>query len=82
MIDDGLSGDDPSIVVHLLAAPHDADPFDESVLRSVNPALDIFLNATDVLADMRKAQRIPAFEARYRNRRLNQRVDPSTEIAS
>jgi phage terminase large subunit-like protein len=79
MIDDGLSGADPSIVVHLLAAPADADPFDESVLRSVNPALGIFLNEKDVLADLRKSQRIPAFEARYRNRRLNQRCDPNTE---
>ena len=79
MIDDGLSGSDPSIVVHLVAAPTDADPFDEAVLRSVNPALGVFLNEKDVLADMRKAQRIPAFEARYRNRRLNQRVDPNTE---
>ena len=79
MIDDGLSGADPSIVVHLVAAPADADPFDEAVLRSVNPALGVFLNEKDVLADMRKAQRIPAFEARYRNRRLNQRCDPNTE---
>lgn len=79
MIDDGLSGADPSVVVHLLAAPPDADAFDEAVLRSVNPALGIFLNEKDVLADMAKAQRIPAFEARYRNRRLNQRVDPNQE---
>jgi len=79
MIDDGLSGADPSVVVHLVAAPADCNPFDESVLRSVNNALGIFLNEKDLLADMRKAQRIPAFEARYRNRRLNQRVDPNTE---
>lgn len=79
MIDDGLSGVDPSIVVHLLAAPADADPFDEKVLRSVNPAFDKYLNVKDVLADMRKAQRIPAFEPRYRNRRLNQRVDSNAE---
>ena len=38
----------------------------------------MFLNEKDVLADA-KAQRIPAFEARYRNLRLNQRVDPNTE---
>lgn len=79
MIDDGLSGIDPGIVVHLLAAPADADPFDEAVLRSVNPALGKFLNAKDVLADMRKAQRMPAFEPRYRNRRLNQRVDSDAD---
>ncbi len=79
MIDDGLTGADPSIVVHLIAAPADADPFDEAVLRSVNPALGTFLNERDLLADMHKAQRIPAFEPRYRNRRLNQRVDSNAE---
>jgi phage terminase large subunit-like protein len=79
MIDDGLSGADPGIVVHLVAAAADADPFDENVLRSVNPALGIFLNEKDLLADMHKAQRIPAFEARYRNRRLNQRCDANAE---
>jgi phage terminase large subunit-like protein len=79
MIDDGLSGADPTIVVHLLAAPPDADPFDEKILRAVNPALDLYLNSNDVLADMRKAQRIPAFEPRYRNRRLNQRIDSNAE---
>jgi phage terminase large subunit-like protein len=79
MIDDGLSGVDPSIVVHLLAAPAEADAFDEATVRAVNPALGVFLNEKDVLADMRKAQRIPAFEGRYRNRRLNQRVDANTE---
>ncbi len=49
------------------------------MLRAVNPAIGHFLNAKDLLADMRKAQRIPAFEARYRNMRLNQRVDASGE---
>lgn len=79
MIDEGLAGVDPTIVVHLLAAPADADPFDEATLRAVNPALGTYLNEADVLADMRKAQWLPAFEARYRNRRLNQRVDANQE---
>jgi phage terminase large subunit-like protein len=79
MIDDGLSGVDPSIVVHLLAAPDDADPFDEAVIRSVNPALGIYLNEEDVFGDARKARRMPAFEPRYRNRRLNQRVHSDSE---
>jgi phage terminase large subunit-like protein len=79
MIDDGLDGVDPGIVVHLLAAPADADAFDEAVLRSVNPALGVYLNEKDVLADLHKAKRIPAYEPRYRNRRLNQRVDSNAE---
>lgn len=79
MIDEGLAGVDPTIVVHLLAAPVDADPFDEATLRAVNPALGTYLNEADVLADMRKAQWLPAFEPRYRNRRLNQRVDANQD---
>lgn len=79
MIDEGLAGIDPSLVVQLLAAPADADPFDEAVLRSVNPALGTYLNEKDILADLRKAQWLPAFEPRYRNRRLNQRVDANQE---
>jgi len=79
LIDEGLAGVDPGIVVQLLAAPADADPFDEATLRRVNPALGVYLNEADVLADMRKAQWLPAFEARYRNRRLNQRVDANQE---
>lgn len=79
MIDDGLSGVDPSIVVHLLAAPEDADPFNETTIRAVNPALGIYLNEEDVFGDARKARRMPAFEPRYRNRRLNQRVNSDPE---
>lgn len=79
MIDEGLAGVDPSLVVQLLAAPVNADPFDEAVLRSVNPALGVYLNEKDLLADMRKAKRMPDFAARYRNRRLNQRVDANED---
>jgi phage terminase large subunit-like protein len=75
IIDDGLSGADPSIVVHLLAAPDDADVFDPEVLRSVNPAIGKFLNEADLLFDLERAKRNGAFEGKYRNLRLNQRVD-------
>jgi phage terminase large subunit-like protein len=79
LIDEGLAGIDPTIVVQLLAAPPDADPFGEATLRAVNPALGVYLNEDDLLADLRKAQWLPAFEARYRNRRLNQRVDANQD---
>ena len=52
LIDEGLAGIDPGIVVQLLAAPADADPFDEAVLRSVNPALGVYLNEKDILAKL------------------------------
>jgi phage terminase large subunit-like protein len=75
LIDDGLSGADPSIVVHLLAAPEDADVFDPEVLRSVNPAVGHFLQEGDLLFELERAKRNGAFEGKFRNLRLNQRVD-------
>lgn len=80
LIDDGLSGTDPGVVVRLLAAPEDADIFDPEVLRSVNPGIAAgYLSEKDLLADLEKARRLPAYEPRYRNRRLNQRVDANAE---
>lgn len=80
LIDDGLAGTDPGVVVRLLAAPEDADIFDPEVLRSVNPGIAAgYLSEKDLLADLEKARRLPAYEPRYRNRRLNQRVDANAE---
>jgi phage terminase large subunit-like protein len=79
IIDDGLSGADPSVLVHLPTAPEDADPFDVETIRSVNPALGIFLDEGDLVAEAERARRLPAFEPAYRNLRLNQRVDAGTE---
>jgi phage terminase large subunit-like protein len=76
LIDDGLRGNDKSIVVHLTAAPVDADPFDQDVIRSVNPALDTFLDANDIFAEAERARRMPSFESAFRNLRLNQRIAP------
>jgi phage terminase large subunit-like protein len=79
LIDDGLSGADPSILVHLSSAPEDADPYAVETLRACNPALGIFLDEGDLLAEAERARRLPAFEPAFRNLRLNQRVDASQE---
>jgi phage terminase large subunit-like protein len=79
LIDDALTGADPSTVVHLLAAPIDADPFDDEVLRSVNPAWGKYLDLDDLQKSKERARRSAAFEPAYRNLRLNQRVDSNTE---
>ena len=76
LIDDGLRDEDTSMVVHLLAAPADADPFDPDVIRSVNPAFGKFLDEADVLAEAERARRMPSFESAFRNLRLNQRIAP------
>jgi phage terminase large subunit-like protein len=79
LIDDGLTGNDRSVFVHLLAAPDDADPFDEEVLRSVNPAWGKFLDLDDLRRSQKRARRMPAFEPAFRNLRLNQRVDANSD---
>jgi phage terminase large subunit-like protein len=79
LIDDALKNEDPSIVVQLIAAGDDEDPFDEATIRRVNPALGIFLNEREILAEAAQAKRAPAFEPKFRNLRLNQRVDTRSE---
>jgi phage terminase large subunit-like protein len=79
LIDDGLSGVDPSTYVQLTAAPPDADPFTEETWRASNPALGKFLSLKEMREAAERARRIPAFEASFRNLRLNQRVEASAE---
>lgn len=74
IIDDGLKGHDKSVVVHLLSAPKDADPFDRKVIRKVNPAFGKFLDAKVVFDEAERARRMPSFESAFRNTRLNQRI--------
>ena len=79
LIDDAVKNNDPSVVVQLIAASDDEDPFDEATIRRVNPALGIFLNEREILAEAAQAKRAPAFEPKFRNLRLNQRVDTRSE---
>jgi phage terminase large subunit-like protein len=82
LIDDGLAATDPSVSVHLLSAPDDADPFDPQVIRSVNPAFGKFLDEADVMAEAERARRMPSFETAFRNLRLNQRVRAEASFLS
>jgi phage terminase large subunit-like protein len=74
LIEDGLSGADPRVVVSLYTAPEELDPFSEEAIRAANPAFGDFQNATETLAMAEDARRMPAREAEYRNLILNQRV--------
>jgi phage terminase large subunit-like protein len=74
IIDDGLKGLDKSVVVHLLSAPKDADPFDRTVIKSVNPAFEKFLDSRVIFEEAERARRMPSFESAFRNTRLNQRI--------
>jgi phage terminase large subunit-like protein len=74
MIDDGLNIADPSVYVQLAAAPEDADIFDEATWRMCNEALGTFLDMGEMRSQAEQAKRLPSFEAKFRNLRLNQRT--------
>jgi phage terminase large subunit-like protein len=76
LIDDGISGADPSIICHLYAADEDCDLEDEEQWKKANPALDDFRDREDLAAAIRKCRRLPAEEPKVRNLFLNQRVAP------
>ena len=82
LIDDGLSGADPSIVCHLYAADHDCDLANEKQWKKANPALGKFRDHEDLATAIRKAIRMPAEEPKVRNLFLNQRVAPIAALIS
>lgn len=82
LIDDGLKGDDPRVVVSLYTAPEDMDPFTEEAVRLANPAFGDFQNAVETMATAADAKRMSPRENEYRNLILNQRVDATTPFVS
>jgi phage terminase large subunit-like protein len=82
LIDDGLSGADPSIVCHLYAAEEECDLADVRQWHKANPALDDFRDLKDLSTAIGKAIRMPAEEPKVRNLFLNQRVAPHASLIS
>ena len=82
LIEDGLSGSDPRVVVSLYTAPMEMDPFSEEAIKAANPAFGDFQNAAETLAMAQDAKRMPSREAEYRNLILNQRVDMNAPFIS
>lgn len=75
LIDDALTGTDPSIKVALHTAPMELDPFSDEAIRAANPHFDIFMNKDEVRKQASDAKRLPSMEASYRNLILNQRIE-------
>jgi phage terminase large subunit-like protein len=75
LIDDAKAGHDPRVVLRMQQAPPEMDPFSEEAIRAANPAFDIFMNKTEVLAMAADAKRMPARQAEYENLVLNRRVE-------
>lgn len=84
LIDDGLSGRDPTTVCHLYAIPDDADEdaifTDKKLWKLANPALGDFRSLPEMRTMAKRARRLPDFEASFRNLYLNQRVDAKSPI--
>lgn len=82
LIDDGLSGNDPTTVCHLYAVPDDAEGIfeDKKLWKQANPALADFRSLPEMTTAAKRAKRMPSFESSYRNLYLNQRVDAEAPL--
>lgn len=82
LIDDGLSGKDPTTVCHLYAIPDDAeDIFDnEELWKKANPALGDFRSLEEMRTAAQRAKRLPSFESAFRNLYCNQRIDAKSPL--
>jgi len=86
LIDDGLSGRDPTTVCHLHAIPDDADDeaifTDRKLWKIANPALSKFRSLSEMKTAAGRAKRMPSFEASYKNLYCNQRIDSQNPLIS
>jgi phage terminase large subunit-like protein len=80
LIDDGLAGDDPALVIDLTCAPPNADVFDHEVIRATNPALGVFLDPETIFKEAEQAKRMPSAESAFRNLRCNQRIQTAADM--
>jgi phage terminase large subunit-like protein len=82
LIDDGLSGHDPTTICHLYAAPDDAEEVftDQKLWKLANPALGDFRSLPEMKTAAKRAFRMPTFEAAFRNLYLNQRVNAESPL--
>lgn len=83
LLDDGLSGTDPSIVAALHAAPADCDLLDVDAWLAANPSVVFGVRDRGDLERMAaEAARMPTRENAFRNYQLNQRVSARSPFIS
>lgn len=82
LIDDAAVGEDENIYVQVASAPSDANIFDETTWFDCNEALGKFLDLKEFRSQAEQARRQASFRARFKNLRLNQRVDASVQFIS
>jgi phage terminase large subunit-like protein len=81
-IDDAKASKDPHIVSHVYEADKKCDLDDQAAWHDANPALGVFRSLKDLQDQASKAQRMPSFEATFRNLCLNQRVETVSPFIS
>jgi len=81
LIDDALTGADPTIKVILYTTPMDDDPFSEESIKKANPHYKL-MNKDEVMKQASDAKRMPSRESSYRNLILNQRVESSNPFVT
>lgn len=82
LIDEALTGEDPTRKVVLYTAPVELDPFAPSTIKLANPHFDVFMNRDEVIRQAQTARRMPSRENSYRNLILNQRVEARSPFVS
>jgi len=86
LINDGLSGQDPTTVCHLYTCPMANDGEVDDCLTNedkwlmANPALNDFRSLSEMQTFAKKAIRMPSFENTFRNLYLNQCVDQKSPL--
>lgn len=82
LIDDAIAAHDPRVVLRLDMAPANLDTFSVEAIRAANPAFDIFMNQTEVLAMAEDAKRMPSRQPEFENLVLNRRVEMMSPFIS
>ena len=82
LIDDAATGADPRTVLRFNTADKELDTFSVEAVRAANPAFDVFMNQSEVLAMAENARRMPSRQAEYENLVLNRRVEASNPFIS
>ena len=79
LIEDALTGEDPTTIATVYAADDDCDLLDEKQWLKANPSLPYGVrDIGDLRRKATQAVRIPSKEAAFRNLILNQKVDPTS----
>jgi phage terminase large subunit-like protein len=67
--------EDPTFHSRLYTVPETADPWNEELWPLANPGIGVIRSLEEMRQEAKRAQRMPTFEASFRNLYLNQRVD-------